>query len=36
MNLDPMLHEEDWIKSMYIKYIIYNFSTAIRPHVCGS
>jgi len=21
---------------MYIQYIIYNFSTAIGPHVCGS
>jgi hypothetical protein len=30
------LNEEDWIKSIYIKYITYNFSIAIRPHVCGS
>jgi hypothetical protein len=30
------LDEEDWIKSTYIKYTTYNFSTAIGPHVCGS
>jgi hypothetical protein len=30
------LDEDDWIKSMYIKYITYNFSMAIRPLVCGS
>jgi hypothetical protein len=24
-------NEEDWIKSMYIEYITYNFSIAIRP-----
>ncbi len=27
------LDEEDWIKSMYIRYIIYTFSTAIGPDV---
>ncbi len=36
INLGPRLHEEDWIKSLYIQYIIYNSSIAIRPHVCGS
>jgi len=30
------LDEEDWIKSMYVEYIIYSFSTAIGPHLCGS
>jgi hypothetical protein len=30
-----MVDEEDWIKSMYIKYIIYKFSIAARPHVYG-
>jgi hypothetical protein len=30
------LDEEDWIKSMYIEYITYSFSTAIGPHVCDS
>jgi hypothetical protein len=27
------LDEEDWRKSMYIRDIIYTFSTAIGPHV---
>jgi hypothetical protein len=26
------LNEEDWIKSMYIEYIAYSFSTAIGLH----
>jgi len=30
------LDEDNWIKSMCIKYITYIFSTAIRPHVYGS
>jgi hypothetical protein len=30
------LNEEDWIKSMYTKNIIYNFSAAIRLHVYDS
>jgi hypothetical protein len=30
------LDEEDWIKSMYIEYITYSFSTTIRPHVYDS
>jgi hypothetical protein len=30
------LDEKNWIKLMYIQYIIYNFPTAIGPHVCGS
>jgi len=30
------LDGENWIKLMYIQYITYNFSTTIRPHVCGS
>jgi len=30
------LDEEDWIKSMYIDYIIYSFSMAIGLHLCGS
>jgi len=30
------LNEEHWIKSMYIKYITYNFSTVIGPNVCDS
>ncbi len=30
------LGEENWIKSMYTKYITYSFSTAIGPHVCDS
>jgi hypothetical protein len=30
------LDEEDWIKSMYIEYIIYNFSAAIGLHVYAS
>jgi hypothetical protein len=30
------LDKEDWIKSMYTKYIMYSFSTTIGPHVCGS
>jgi hypothetical protein len=34
--LTQWLDEEDWIKSMYIEYITYNFSTAIRPHVDDS
>jgi hypothetical protein len=31
-----MLDEEDWIKSMYTRYIIYGFSKAIKPHVYDS
>jgi hypothetical protein len=34
--LIQQLDEEDWIKSMYIEYIIYNFSTTTKPHVYGS
>jgi len=34
--LIQQLNEDDWIKLMYIQYIIYNFSMAIRPYVCGS
>jgi len=30
------LYEENWIKLMYIQYIIYSFSMAIGPHVYGS
>jgi len=30
------LDEEDWIKSMYIDYITYNFSMAIGFHVDDS
>ncbi len=30
------LDEEDWIKSMYIEYITYNFSVAIGPHIYDS
>jgi hypothetical protein len=30
------LNKDDWIKLMYIQYIIYNFSMAIGPHVYGS
>jgi hypothetical protein len=30
------LDENDWMESMYIKYIIYLFSMAIGLHVCGS
>jgi hypothetical protein len=30
------LDEENWIKFMYIQCIIYNFSTTIGLHVCGS
>jgi hypothetical protein len=36
INLDSMFNEEDWIKSTYIKYITYSFSTAIGLHVCDS
>jgi hypothetical protein len=31
-----MLRWKDWIKSMYIKYVIYIVSIAIGLHVCGS
>jgi hypothetical protein len=34
--LIQQLDEEDWTKSMYTKYIIYNFSMAIGLHVCDS
>jgi hypothetical protein len=34
--LTQWLDEEDWIKSMYIEYIIYIFCMAIGPHVCDS
>jgi hypothetical protein len=30
------LDEEDWIKSMYKKYITYDFLAAIGPHVYDS
>jgi hypothetical protein len=30
------LNEEDCIKSVYIKYITYSFSKALRPHVYDS
>jgi hypothetical protein len=30
------LDEKDWIKSMYTKYITYNFSIAIGLHVYDS
>jgi hypothetical protein len=30
------LDEKDWINLMYIEYIIYQFFTAIGPHVCCS
>jgi len=30
------LDEEHWIKSMYIKYITYNFSIVIGPNVSDS
>jgi hypothetical protein len=30
------LDEQDWIKSMYIKYVNYILSMAIKPHVCDS
>jgi hypothetical protein len=36
INLDPMIRWSEWIKLIYIQYIIYNFSTAIRAHVCDS
>jgi hypothetical protein len=34
--LTQWLNEKDWIKLMYIQYIIYSFSTTIRLHVCDS
>ncbi len=36
LNLIQWLDEEDWIKSMCIKYIMYIFSMTIRLHVCDS
>ncbi len=36
LSLIEWLDEENWIKSMCIKYIMYIFSTAIGPHVCDS
>jgi hypothetical protein len=36
LSLIQWLNEENWIKSMCIKYIMYIFSMAIRPHVYGS
>ncbi len=36
LNLIQQLDEENWIKSMCLKYITYIFSMAIGPHVCGS
>jgi hypothetical protein len=34
--LIQQLDEDDWIKSMYTKYIFYSFSMAIGLHVCDS
>jgi hypothetical protein len=34
--LIQQLNEKDWIKLIYIQYVIYYFSIAIGPHVCGS
>jgi hypothetical protein len=36
LSLIEWLDEEIWIKSMWINYITYIFSMAIRPHVYGS
>jgi hypothetical protein len=36
LSLIKWLDEEDWIKSMCIKYITYIFLMAIGPHVYGS
>ncbi len=36
LNLIQWLDEENWVKSMCIKYITYIFSMAINPYVCGS
>jgi len=36
LTLNQQLDEEDWIKSMYIKYITYVFSIALGTHVYGS
>jgi hypothetical protein len=30
------LDEEDWVKSMYVEYISYNFLVAVGPHVYDS
>jgi len=30
------LDKKDWIKLMYLEYIIYSFSTTIGPNVCGA
>jgi hypothetical protein len=36
LSLIQWLDEENWIKSMCIKYMMYIFSTTIGPHVYGS
>jgi hypothetical protein len=36
INFDPMVRWRGFDKLMYIYYITYKFSIAIRPHVCGS
>jgi hypothetical protein len=36
LSLIQWLDEEDWIKSICIKYITYILSTAIGLHVCDS
>jgi hypothetical protein len=36
LSLIQWLDEENWIKSMCIKYIMYIFSTTIGLHICGS
>jgi hypothetical protein len=34
--LIQQLDKKDWITLMYLEYIIYSFSTTIRPHVCDA
>jgi len=34
--LIQQLDKKDWIKLMYLEYIIYSFSTTIGPNVCGA
>jgi hypothetical protein len=36
INLDPMVKWKGLDKINVHKYIIYSFSTTIKPHVCGS
>jgi hypothetical protein len=36
LSLIQWLDEENWIKSMCIKYIMYIFPMAIGPHIYGS